>query len=111
MRRDDTVYLRHILDAINQIQDYTSGISSEQFLQYRMLQDAVVRQLEIVGEAARNLSESFRQAHHELPWAEIISMRNRMIHAYFNVNLVIVWEVVQQEVPGLGRQVKRCLEG
>lgn len=111
MKKDDTVYLRHILDAVEQIEDYLKGVSADQFLQTRLLQDGVVRQLEIVGEASRNLSDEFRQKYSEVPWGQIIALRNRMIHAYFNVNLQIVWEIVQDDLPPLKQHVKRILEG
>ena len=94
MKKDNTVYLRHIWDAIEQIEDYVKGVSAEQFMQKRLLQDGVVRQLEIIGEAGRNLSDEFRQRYPEVPWGQIIDLRNRIVHAYFDVNLQIVWEIV-----------------
>jgi uncharacterized protein with HEPN domain len=68
MKKDDTVYLRHILDAVERIGKYAHGVSAEQFLRNRLLQDGIVRQLEIVGEASRNLSAEFRQTYAEVPW-------------------------------------------
>ncbi|MGQ9627081.1 MAG: HepT-like ribonuclease domain-containing protein [Anaerolineae bacterium] len=110
MRKDDTVYLWHILDAIGQIEDYLKGVSEGQFLQNRLLQDGVVRQLEIIGEDSRNLSGEFQKEHPEVPWRQIIALRNRIIHAYFTVNLQIVWEVARDDLPSLKQQVKRILE-
>ena len=110
MKKDNTVYLRHIWDAIEQIEDYVKGVSAEQFMQKRLLQDGVVRQLEIIGEAGRNLSDEFRQRHPEVPWGQIIGLRNRIVHAYFDVNLQIVWEIVQNDLPRLKRQVEQMLE-
>jgi uncharacterized protein with HEPN domain len=110
MERDDTVYLLHILDAIGQVESYLEGVSPARFLRDKLRQDAVVRQLEIVGEATSNVSTVLRQAHPEVPWGSIIGMRNRMIHAYFNVNLAIVWEVAQNDLPGLKEQVKLILQ-
>lgn len=109
MKKDDTVYLQHILDAIEQIEEYLKGVSVKRFLQTRLLQDGVVRQLEIIGEASRNLADEFRQTHPEVPWGEIVGLRNRIIHAYFNVNLQIVWEIVQNDLPPLKQQVERIL--
>lgn len=110
MKKDDTVYLRHILDGIQQIQDYVQGLSTERFLHDKLLQDGVVRQLEIIGEASRNLSAEFRQTCVEVPWSQIIALRNRIIHAYFDVNLRVVWEIVQDDLPSLKQQVERVLE-
>jgi len=110
MKKDDTVYLQHILDAIEQIQDYLKGVSAGQFLQKRLLQDGVVRRLEIIGEASRNLSDELRQRHPEVPWGQIIGLRNRITHAYFDVDLHIVWEIVQNDLSPLKQQVERIPE-
>jgi uncharacterized protein with HEPN domain len=110
MKKDDTVYLRHILDAIQRIQEYLADASYDQFLQNYLLQDGVVRQLEIIGEAARNVSSAFQSTHPEFAWSKIIGIRNRLIHAYFEVNLSIVWNTVQVDLPPLKQQVERILE-
>lgn len=86
-KRDDRVYLQHILDAIECIQSYLEGISYEQFLRDSLRQDGVVRQLEITGEAANNISKAFKDAHHEVPWGKMIGMRHKLIHNYIEVNL------------------------
>ena len=89
MKKDNTVYLRHILDAINRIEEYLATISRDAFLRNHLLQDAVIRQLEIIGEASRNIAEEFREKHTAIPWSQIIAFRNRVVHAYFDVNLEI----------------------
>jgi len=109
MKKDDAVFLQHILDAIEQIGTYTKGVSGEQFMQNRLLQDGVIRQLEIIGEASRNLSSELRQRHAEVPWSQIIGLRNRIAHAYFSVELKIVWEIVQDDLPLLRQQVGSIL--
>jgi uncharacterized protein with HEPN domain len=80
MKRDDTVYLHHILDAIESIEDYTGGMSENEFLSNSMAHDAVVRQIEIIGEAARNISDEFQGKHPKLPWAQMIGIRNKIAH-------------------------------
>jgi uncharacterized protein with HEPN domain len=90
LNRDDTLYLRHIVDAIHRIERHLGGISRDGFSESELVQDAVVRQLEVIGEAARNVSDDFRRAHAEVPWTEIVGMRNRLTHAYFQVDLAIV---------------------
>jgi uncharacterized protein with HEPN domain len=109
MKKDDTVYLRHILDAIQRIQEYLASTPYDQFLQDHLLQDGVVRQLEVIGEAASNVSEALQSAHPELPWGEMIGIRNRLIHAYFEVDLFIVWDTVRSDLPPLKQQVEHLL--
>ena len=110
MKKDDSVYLHHIIDAFVQIEHYTEGVSHEEFLRNRLLQDGVIRQLEVMGEAARNLSEDLRSEHPQIPWRQMIGLRNRMIHAYFNVDLQIIWEIVQGDIPDLKQKMKQILD-
>jgi len=109
MKKDDTVYLQHILDAIHRIETYTCGLSKEKYLQDGLLQDGVVRQLEIIGEASTNLSEEFQEKHSEIPWGQIISLRNRIVHAYFDINLDITWDIAQGDIPELKKQIESIL--
>ena len=107
MKRDDKVYLHHILDAIELIQEYTRGMSENQFLSNSMAHDAVVRQIEIIGEAAGNVSKEFQEKHDELPWGQMIGIRNKIVHEYFNVNYSIVWDTVKDDLPSLKKSVKK----
>ena len=109
MKRDDTVYLHHILDAIALIDDYAKGMSENQFLSNSMARDAVIRQIEIIGEAARNISEDFREKHSNLPWGKMTGIRNKIIHEYFNINSAIVWDTLQDDLPILKRSIKKIL--
>ncbi len=109
MPRDERVYLRHIADAIARINDYLAGLSERDFKERQIVQSAVIRELEIIGEAARNLSDDFRRDHPEVAWQDVIAMRNRLIHAYFDVDLNVVWEVVRDDLPGLDVFVRRTL--
>lgn len=110
MKKNDTVYLKHILDAIHQIETYVDSLDYAQFEQTRLVQDGVIRQLEIIGEASRNLSDEYRAQHAELPWRQIIGLRNRLIHAYFDVNLGIIWEIVQVNIPQLKHSINASIE-
>ncbi len=110
MKKDDSVYLHHIIDAFLQIEHYTESVSHEEFLHNRLLQDGVIRQLEVMGEAARNLSENLRNEHPQLPWRQMIGLRNRMIHAYFNVDLQIIWEIIKGDIPDLKQKMKQILD-
>lgn len=101
MIRDDLVYLAHIKDALQQITRYTEGMDSKAFLCNRMVQDAVIRQFEIVGEATKNLSEAFRESHSFIPWKDLAGFRDKLIHQYFGVDLLMVWASVVDDVPML----------
>jgi uncharacterized protein with HEPN domain len=110
MTKDDFVYLRHILDAIAQIEIYLQGATQAEFNQNKLLQDGVIRQLEIIGEASRNLGQEFQDKHSQIPWGQIIALRNRLIHAYFSVNLQLVWEIVKTNLPVLKNDIQQILE-
>ena len=106
---DDKLFLSHILDAADAIQEYLSGLTREGFFELRMVQDAVVRQLEIIGEATRHLSKEFRSAHPAIPWSEIAGMRDKLVHDYFGVDLEIVWETASTDVPALREKLLAIL--
>lgn len=100
MWRDDG-YLLDILNAARRIVQYTTGATAEEFEHNDLMQDATMRQLGIIGEAARKVSQETRNAHPEVPWSEIIGMRNRLIHEYSRINLQRVWDTIQNDIPRL----------
>ena len=102
MWRDDSNLL-DILNSARRIVRYCGNVAWEEFETNELLQDAVVRQLGIIGEAARRTSEDIRKAHPEIPWDDIIGMRNRLIHEYFRVDLRRVWDTVANDLPELIR--------
>jgi uncharacterized protein with HEPN domain len=110
MKRDDTVYLHHILDAIDLIEEYTKEMSENEFLANSMAHDAVVRQIEIIGEAARNISDEFREKYRQLPWGKMTGIRNKIIHEYFNINYAIVWDTVREDLPSLKKSIKKIIK-
>jgi uncharacterized protein with HEPN domain len=105
MKRDDRVYLLHILDAVKQIEHYVQGLNHETFMQSRLVQDGVIRQLEIIGEATKNLSVATTGNSPEVPWRDMAGMRDVLIHQYFGVDLSAVWDTVKQDIP----ELKQCL--
>lgn len=94
------------MEAVRRIQEYVGTMSYEQFRKDIRTQDAVMRNLEILGEAAKNISAVFRKKHANVPWKQLAGLRDRLIHHYFGVNLDIVWGVIQKELPDLTIQIK-----
>jgi uncharacterized protein with HEPN domain len=102
-------YLEHILAAIQRIRRYTHGMTESAFLEDEQVQDAVLRNIEIIGEAARNIERShpeFAAQHSEVPWEDVYLMRNRICHGYFSVDLELVWMTVQRYIPELEQQIQ-----
>jgi uncharacterized protein with HEPN domain len=111
MERDNSVYLQHILDAISRIEEYLQGVTEEAFYQQPLVQDGVIRQLEIIGEAAKRLSPETRANCPDVPWQDIAGMRDKLVHDYFGVDLDAVWLTACNDVPLLKAEVMRALEG
>jgi uncharacterized protein with HEPN domain len=100
MWRDDA-YLLDMLLAARKVMKYAQGVDFERFDQDEILQDAIMRRIQIIGEAARKVSEEFKEKHPGIPWYEISGMRNRLIHEYFRVIPEKVWEAVEKDIPDL----------
>ena len=110
MTKDDTVFLKHILDAINLIEKYLKDKSYEEFKNNRMLQDAVIREIEIIGEAAKNLSKEFRNKQSDIPWRQIAGMRDKLIHGYFGVDLDAIWDTATRDIPSLKGKLQEIIK-
>jgi uncharacterized protein with HEPN domain len=95
--KDDRVYLIHVLECIKQIEEYTID-GREEFMDSRLIQDAVIRNIEIIGEAIKRVSPGLRGQHPEIPWKEMAGMRDVLIHDYMGVDLKIVWNVVSRNL-------------
>jgi uncharacterized protein with HEPN domain len=110
MHRDFRLYLDDILDAIQQIRSYVEGLDEKAFGLDRKTQDAVIRNLEIIGEAAGNLPEEIQKASPDIDWRKIKGLRNILIHEYFGINLPIVWDVIQNKLGPLDAVCRKLLE-
>ena len=101
MKNHDTAYLKHILDAISRINEYIQNLDHDKFMINNLIQDGVIRQLEIIGEATKRLSKDFTQRYPEIPWKDIAGMRDKLIHGYFGVDLDAVWDTAKKDIPKL----------
>ena len=105
----DLVCLLDILGSARAIQSYIEGVSRRAFLENQQLQDSVIRRIEIMGEASGRLSPTFRDRHPDLPWARIRGMRNRMIHAYDDIDMAVVWDTAEKDIPRLIPHLERLV--
>jgi uncharacterized protein with HEPN domain len=109
-QHDDGVTLQQMLDHAAETRDMTAGRSEMDLLNDRMLELAVLRLLEVVGEAAARVSQATRDKHPEIPWPKIVALRNRLIHAYDRVDCEIVWAIVQKDIPPLIAALERAVD-
>ncbi len=105
MKGDPGIYVRHIIESIRLIEEYIEGKTEVDFKNTISLQDMVFRRLEIIGEAVKNLPDSLKSAYPEIPWKSIAGMRDKLIHQYFGVDIVLTWNAVVQDIPRLKTQM------
>jgi len=108
--KDDLIFIKHIQDCIQRIDIFMKRVSKKEFVQNEEKQSAVIRQIEIIGEAVKNLSEDFRKKYPQIEWRKIAGMRDKLIHFYFGVDLDAVWYVAKDNLPKLKKQIRQILE-
>jgi uncharacterized protein with HEPN domain len=106
----DKDFLTHIREAMKRTTSYTEQMTYEEFLEDIKTQDAVIRNIEIIGEAIKNLSEQLRSRYTEIPWKSMAGMRDKLIHHYFGVNFSIVWKVAKEELPEIINHIEQIIE-
>lgn len=109
-KRDYRDYIKDILDSINDIENFIRGMSFEDFKKDKKTIYAVVRSIEIIGEATKNISKALKDKYREIPWKKIAGMRDRLIHEYFGIDIEILWKTVTEDIPSLKRLVQNVLE-
>jgi len=110
MKKESLIFIEHILENIEDIETFSKGLSRENLETNILKQKAIIRSIEIIGEAVRNLSDSFKKKYPEIPWREIVGTRDKMIHNYFGVDLDIVWGIIKGDIFELKKQIKEILE-
>lgn len=100
-KRDNSLLILDMIDAVSRIQSYTNGLNFDEFLEDQKTIDAVVRNFEILGEAATRVDPDFQEANHQVPWKHLKGYRNRLIHEYFGVDYEIVWDIIENELADL----------
>ncbi len=98
MIKEPDFYLSHIIEAIGKVRKYTKGFERDDFLQNELVQDAVVRNIEIIGEAAKNLPDEFKKKHSNIQWRDISGMRDRIVHFYFGIDFELVWDTIETDI-------------
>lgn len=111
MLRDFRLYLEDVIEAIAKIQRYTAGASFQQFSNDEKVVDAVVRNLEVIGEAVKRIPDDMRRKDSAVEWKKIAGLRDMLIHEYFGIDLEIIWDIVQNKLPSLEASIRRLMAG
>lgn len=107
MKKDPEVFLDHILESIDLIEDYSEGVNESEFIRSSSLQDMIVRRIEIIGEAVKNLPDDLKREHPQIPWRDIAGLRDIVVHQYFGLDLELIWDVVEKDIPQLKPEILR----
>ena len=108
--KEDLAFVEHILDSINAIEIFSKNLKKEKLMADRLKQSAIIREIEVIGEAVKNVSENLKNKHREIEWKEIAGTRDKMIHHYFGVDLGIVWDIIKINLPVLKDKISKIKE-
>lgn len=110
MKKEPLIFIEHILESIEIIESYKKNLTKEKLIKNIRIQDAIIRRIEVIGEAAKNLPSDFRNRYSIVEWSDIIRTRDKITHHYFGVDLDIVWDIVKKDLPALKNKIKAILE-
>jgi uncharacterized protein with HEPN domain len=99
MIKDDLAYIDHIIDCIRKIKKFSSGLEFNDFKTNELVQDAIIRNIEIIGEASKKISSDTKQAYSNIPWKEIAGMRDKLIHDYLGIDIKVIWKTINEDIP------------
>jgi len=103
--KSDSIYLKHLLESINAIEEFSKDLTEKELVHNRLKQSAIIREIEIIGEAVKNISNTLKEKHSEIMWKEIAGTRDKMIHNYFGIDFEIVWNIIKIDLPILKKQI------
>ncbi len=107
MKRDINLFIQDILESIRDIESFSKGLTKEKFISNKLKQNAIIRSLEIVGEAVKNIPDSFREKYPKIPWRKIAGFRDILSHAYFGVSLDRIWNIIKKDLPILKKEIEK----
>lgn len=110
MKKDVNIFILHILDNINEVQKFTDGIGLEEFMKDKKTAYATVKAIEIIGEAVKNIPQSFKKEHKEIEWKKVAGTRDKLIHEYFGVDLKLCFRIVKEDIPDLKKKISKIIE-
>lgn len=110
MNKDHLIFIKHVLGSIEIIENYLGNISKEDFMKDQKLQDAVIRRLEVIGEAVKNIPYELREKYPKIPWQGIAGTRDKLTHHYFGIDLELIWNVTKDDLPVLKKEIKKILD-
>lgn len=110
MKKNEKIFLAHVLESAEKIENFTKGISKETFENSDLIQDGVARRLEIIGEAVKNIPEDFKKKHPEVEWRKVAGTRDVLIHGYFGVDVNLVWDIAKHNIPELKAKIQKILK-
>lgn len=107
MKRDINLFIQDILGSIKDIESFSKGLTKEKFVKDKLKQNAIIRSLEIIGEAVKSIPDSFREKYPSIPWKKIAGLRDILSHAYFGVSMDRVWNIIEKDLPNLKKEIKK----